>query len=326
VLGRSTTSVEHVNQNNWQNINEATVERFAAHYDAFLRSFDGFLVTHTPVFALLYEKFKKPIVIINSARYENPMGWVPDLVRWKWLNDGLKRLYAKGLLLVLSNNIADQHYLKLGTGLVSQHVPSLCLYISATYKPTRPQYVVYNSRGLIPPHPKLVDKHQLGRFSWTDLYSYQGLVHIPYEVSTMSIFEQYTANIPLFFPSLLFLQELLLGNKIDFTGPYSNFGPSPELSAVLKGNPKWIEFWIPFSDYYDTTNMPYITYFNSVDDLLKLLEETTLTDLQNINAKMAMFNQERKARARREWTETLQFLRRKTAFENVTSEQSCEVG
>ncbi|MCJ7767674.1 hypothetical protein MUP79_04735, partial [Candidatus Bathyarchaeota archaeon] len=42
--------------------------------------------------------------------------------------------------------------------------------------------------------------------SWIDD---KGIIHMPYECSTMSIFEQYSANVPLFFPSKSFLKELV---------------------------------------------------------------------------------------------------------------------
>ena len=47
-------------------------------------------------------------------------------------------------------------------------------------------------------------------YKWEDLYKCKAMLHLPYEISTMSIFEQYSANIPLIFPSKVFLKKLLL--------------------------------------------------------------------------------------------------------------------
>ena len=44
------------------------------------------------------------------------------------LHECLKRLHDKGLLIAISNNRADQEYLRLGAGIESIRLPSLCLY------------------------------------------------------------------------------------------------------------------------------------------------------------------------------------------------------
>ena len=44
------------------------------------------------------------------------------------LHECLKRLHDKGLLIAISNNRADQEYLRLGAGIDSIRLPSLCLY------------------------------------------------------------------------------------------------------------------------------------------------------------------------------------------------------
>ena len=42
-------------------------------------------------------------------------------------------------------------------------------------------------------------------YKWQEVADYKGVIHIPYNASTMSLFEQYASNIPLFFPTLEFL-------------------------------------------------------------------------------------------------------------------------
>jgi hypothetical protein len=41
-------------------------------YWAILSKYDGFIVTHTPVFARLFERFEKPVILVNSCRYDQP--------------------------------------------------------------------------------------------------------------------------------------------------------------------------------------------------------------------------------------------------------------
>jgi hypothetical protein len=41
-----------------------------------------------------------------------------------------------------------------------------------------------------------------GKYSYSDLAKFRGCVYAPYQVSAMSIFEQYRMNMPLFFPTV----------------------------------------------------------------------------------------------------------------------------
>ena len=50
--------------------------------------------------------------------------------------------------------------------------------------------------------------------TWQDLYQRQALVHFPYEISTMSLFEQYSAGVPLVFPTKRFYIELIKAGVI----------------------------------------------------------------------------------------------------------------
>ena len=56
-------------------------------------------------------------------------------------------------------------------------------------------------RGAVPPGAaaRLVPRAQAlrDRYSWAELYAFAGVVYLPYEVSTMTLFELYTANVPL---------------------------------------------------------------------------------------------------------------------------------
>jgi len=130
VFGKQRDAVDIVNEKTWMDLNPEMCERFYERYKDFLNQFDGFIVTHNSSFSLLYEKFNKPIIIINSTRYENP--FTRSLDRWIWLNDYLKKGVKKNKIFIISNNKGDQRYLKFYTGLDSLHIPSLCLYTNAS--------------------------------------------------------------------------------------------------------------------------------------------------------------------------------------------------
>jgi hypothetical protein len=108
------------------------------------------------------------------------------------------------------------------------------------------------------------------KYDYENLSSYQGIIHIPYQVSTMSIFEQYRMNVPLFFPS----KSLLISWDIEHwllrerTQPWSTRSPRalpPHESQKHLPDPNdeyneaAMDYWLQFADYY---TMPYIQVLN----------------------------------------------------------------
>ena len=95
-------------------------------------------------------------------------------------------------LIPISNNKADQRFLELGTGISSIHIPSLCLYTESKYNCTKNSYIVMGCtrKDLLPEIENVVYKDSLGgRYSWKNLYEYKAIIILPYEISTMSIFD-----------------------------------------------------------------------------------------------------------------------------------------
>lgn len=258
VFGKSTQNVKIINQYSWRNINHEMITEFQKEYDEYLEQFDGFIVTHTPVLAMIYEKYKKPIIMINSCRYDQPFCWSNKSN--EWLNAGLKRMYNSGQLIAISNNKGDQQYLLDGANIPSIHIPSLCLYTGVKYKPVfNAQFVCYGDRKIFPKSSLLVEKPASG-YTWNDLYSYKGIVHVPYEISTMSLFEQYSAGVPLFLPSKEFYKKCIENGIMQLGSDYSTI------------NKKGIDYWLDRADYYDSTNFTEIYYYNSFIELIYMLE------------------------------------------------------
>jgi hypothetical protein len=74
-----------------------------------------------------------------NAGSENNMPWhfaVQDRFgSWHQSSDSCPCIVpalVRGLLIAISNNKADQEYLRLGTGIESVHLPSLCMYTKTT--------------------------------------------------------------------------------------------------------------------------------------------------------------------------------------------------
>jgi hypothetical protein len=271
--------VKIINQRTWRNIDARMISEFQTLYDDFLSQFDGFIVTHTPVFCMLYEKYGKPIILVNSCRYEQPYSWLADFRGWSWLSTGLRRMSDRGQLIAVSNNKADQEYLRRGTGIVSTRIPSLCLYTGASHRPIHSAAVVHGSRSFFPACDALVAKPD--QYSWADLYSYKAIVHIPYEMSTMSLFEQYSAGVPLFLPSREFYVQCIMDGSMSFGSIYSSQHdprllessdlPSELKEALLSG-----DFWLDRADFYDSDNFKYIRFYSSREDLVQQI--TTFVD------------------------------------------------
>ena len=309
VFRKRPTNVKFVNANTWKHLNKDMIDNFVKEYGEYLSKFDGFLVTHTPSFALLFESFNKPIICVNSCRYEQPFSFNENnnLGRWNFLNLKLKQMYDNGQLTIISNNKADQEYLKLGTGIESIHIPSLCLYTNATYTQSTDINVVYTDFSLLKKPNKMVSRQDFvgHNYSWSDLYSCKSMIHFPYEISTMSIFEQYSANIPLFFPTKRFLKELISKHKHPFCSRYimiNNLIKSnkvyPESLEIAMSDNTWLDFWVDKADYYDETNMKYIVYFDSMREMDLLIRETNMKD---VSEKMAVHNIIRKEKIYDSW-------------------------
>jgi len=258
IFKKPEVDIRHINQDEWTDFTEERIRLFQETYDHQLRTYDAFIVTHTPVFAMLYEKYGKPIIIVNSCRYDQPFCLTNDTYMLGQFNAFLHRFREN--LYIVSNNLADQQYLFTKAGITSTHISSLCLYTNAVYEPKKKEFVMYStSSHIFPPHPLLVKKPGPG-YTWKQLYEFRGMVHTPYDMSTMSIFEQYWAGVPLFFPSRRFYKELVAEGKMEFISIYEKWG---QLC------PDEMDAWL---DNADWLILPGLYYYDSFDQLIQMLE------------------------------------------------------
>ena len=80
--------VAHVNARTWRGLDDSQIARFQERYGDFLRTFDAFVVTHTPSFAQLYRGLGRPTLVVVSTRYEAP--YTADPGAWRRLDAFLK--------------------------------------------------------------------------------------------------------------------------------------------------------------------------------------------------------------------------------------------
>lgn len=260
-FGKPTADVKVITQDTWRSFDMNMIEQFQQEYDSILSNYDAFIVTHTPVFAMLYEKYGKPIIIVNSCRYDQPFCWNNDTSMLKLFNTALKRMNDSGQLIAVSNNLAEQKYLKDGAGIDSTYIPSLCLYTNAKYDtPGKSTFLLFDKKASthFPETNILVNRPENYQFS--DLVEYKGIVHMPYDISSMSLFEQYFAGIPLFFPEKEFYKRCIREGKAEFIAQYNGWG-----RTLTKEE---LESWLINADYY---NFKYIHYYSSFEECVRQL-------------------------------------------------------
>lgn len=312
VHGWETATVDVVNQYTWRHLNGHMCKRFYERYKSELEQYDAFIVTHTPAFSLLYQEFNKPVITVASTRYEAP--FTLSARHWEWLNRSIQQKSVQKMMQRVANNKYDQLYCERYTGLRWKHIPSYCGHVSERWAPELPAFLL-DSRELTfrLRQARLVHKSTLGRYQWSDLVRYAGIVVIPYNVSVMSVFEYYTACIPLFFPSKKFCLELYrqyagLGvlSEVSWLQVQETSAPPAihggDADPNLTGQVGVLEHWINFCDWYDEGWMPHITFFESFSDLDEQLRSA---DLAGISENMRRHNIVRKQKIEALWTEQL---------------------
>ena len=240
-----------INVNNWKDIDEKMVDQFYSFHKNELDQYDAFICAYPPCFLKLFEKFNKPIIVIAATRYDYP--FTDDINKLNWLEDSLNN--NKNLILV-ANNQFDQKYCEKFLTRKWEWIPSLCNYTNAKHLEKNNKYVLYSKFNIQNISSNWIHQKQLGAYKWSDLYSFQGIIHFPYNVSTMSIFEQYQARVPLYFPTLDFSIKLIkqgvpLFSEIVFP---NNISDRKNTSFLTRE-------WLQLSDYYNGTIQ--CNYFDS---------------------------------------------------------------
>jgi hypothetical protein len=272
VLNKKQTYLEELTSN-WKNLDMRLINNFHNKYDTILKTFDGFICCYPVSFVLLFEKYGKPIYVINAVRYDIPFCWNNDFFMIKQLQECLIRLQDKKLLTFISNNKADDDYFKLGNyNINTKIIPSLCLYTNMIWNPekTNNKFLLYSGT-LEKQNNNIIQKNELGKYKFNTLMGFKGIIHFPYEASTMSIFEQISSCIPLFFPSKKYLKFLWENNKIHNQMNYWKHNKNGNIPNYLYSTINY-DFWIDRADYYDIEGY---YYFDSTEHLFNILDNFT---------------------------------------------------
>ena len=270
LLGRRPDEPEVINAKTWSRIDERMIDSFWEKYKGYLSTFDLFVVAYPAVFSVLYQKTDKPILIYNCVRYDIPFCWSKDIHSLNYFNNCLSSLYEAKRVVVISNNLADHDYFQAGPhGVPSVLIPTIGAYANLRWRPMTENGLIYSGEdNLLVSSPRLVSRKALNSYTNEALCSFGYVVHMPYEVSTMSIFEQYAGGIPLYFPSIDYLLSEFDKNPRLLQSKYWLHNDSNSYATYLKNQHGddsnfW---WLSRADFYNHLNK--INYFNSKDDLI----------------------------------------------------------
>jgi hypothetical protein len=317
IFNNETSKVDVVNQSTWQGLDKNMSDNFYNRYKDELSTYDAFLCTYPPAFSLIFEKFNKPVILQIPIRYEVPFQNNSD--KWNYFNDYLREKIDSGLIIPVANSEYDKKYFEFFVNRECKLIPNICDYTNSKYEPKKDHFL-YSSRLPINFDSRyVIDKSSLGRFKWNDLYSYKGIIIIPYNCSTMSIFEYYTANMPIFCPSLNFMMDLyknypshvlneISWNKVNTGYEPARMKPGSIIDCDRSNDPNdysnldIMKRWIEFSDFYNKDWMPHIIYFDSLNDLSLKLKQT---NLEEVSKNMSVFNSTRKKKIYSAWKEIL---------------------
>jgi len=286
-----------------------TVPRFQEEWGRYFQdeNFDAFVVSYPPAFALLFEGLGKPVIMHIPIRYEHP--WTHDREKWETFNQKLRDGIDKGLIIPVANNLYDKEYFEGYVGRPCRFIPSVCSYFPNIH---------INAAGYIGWGKSKIDmkgvrdKSSLGtRYKWDDLVKYRGAVWVPYQVSTMSMYEQYWSGMRILVPSKsLLLKFYQKGWGLEqFSWAYMERRPAalpwkgrlPDPNAY--GSVESVSAWLDFADGYCST-LKKVEQFDSLPHLEQLLSKEVDVTPQ------AMDNHDRMDAAIAGWSKVFEEVRR----------------
>jgi hypothetical protein len=262
------------------------------------KKYDLVCSSHCLRYPVIFAEFGLPLLHINSTRFGNEV-----TCRVEEFGDLCKRiddLVAKGQLTIVHNNLADAWYS--GEYVISLKnfpvIPSICEHAlrfrigtpsatasAASAASASKKFLVWDTRfhvlsaGASQTLRRIVEVlrdtvdvssilHAKQKKQLDDdmLEAYDAVIHIPYNISTMSFFEQGSANIPIWVPTARLLKQIMLGEYNEMS--WYCFGA--DKSTAERPDRVWdadvLEEYILRSDFY-TGVFNNLLFFDSVEEL-----------------------------------------------------------
>ncbi len=298
------------------------------------KHYDGILTSHSLVTCYRLQEIGLPMIHVNSTRFGND--WITNPKKHEILVKKLEELLRQHRLHLVHNNFADRQYFHQFFPWISPSqevvIPSLCeslLRVRQTM-PTPKKIFVWDTRLTLlrdtSPFMKefftrckqafgnaiesqailLANKGEHLPEGYLD--DYAAVVHIPYNISTMSLFEQVRANIPVWVPSKRLLKQLWANPKEPNVLSWCSFSPGTEKNASTMDdirNPDIIQRYLDLADFYNPETLPLALTFDSIEEFL---EKAMTTDYQAMMDKAEETQQNRREDILFAWEQVLQHL------------------
>jgi hypothetical protein len=188
--------------------------------------------------------------------------------------------HQSGMLSILPNNIGDLDYMTYFTGIAGEYQPSLCDYNSRGWVGGGPNLILAKSDHLIASIQSKTKNRFLGlrqtlghNYSWNELMTANSILVIPYNISTMSLFEMATAGLPIIVPSRSFLKALRLKydgvlSELSFfeISKLDTMGFTPDNPNNFRSS-EYLDWWLDRADFFNSDLMPNVTVIESFEEL-----------------------------------------------------------
>ena len=258
--------------------------------------------------------------------------------RWSEWVANLQRIASKPGNVIAANNMFDVHAIKYHTNITPVYLPSWCGLTGAngvgiSYSPIKSKPVLLGpyrdniGNGTLVDgldvrawaHPIFAnltaELHRLpatplrirrmrevyDEYEWEQVAEHPAIIYIPYQVSTISFFELYRANIPIFIPSCELLARWTLEHGIMWERIY---GTPPRLVHSDEPDAPYtnesLHYWLSKSDFY---LFPHVQLFNSWAECLQMLQSV---DLRQVSRQMVAANARQRADIKAQWAAILE--------------------
>lgn len=306
----------------------------------FLREtkYDGILTSHSLVTCFRFQELGLPMLHVNSTRFGNE--WINDPKKHDILVKTIQGLLNQDRLHLVHNNKGDLTYFHQYFPAVSPSqeivIPSLCesSLRLRQQSPSPTKLLIWDTRFVLLQQDKspfmkdffVKTKEALGDAIESQailfaqnktflpegyLNAFTAVVHIPYNISTMSISEQMRANIPIWVPSKRLLARLWADEAEPNELSWTVFSKGSEATASTMDNVRdaaVIERWLDTADFYNQEQFPLCLTFDSVEDFL---EKALKTDYQSMIQKAEETQQQRRENIIFAWEQAVQHFREK---------------
>jgi hypothetical protein len=289
---------------------------------------DAYACFHPSAMCELFMPFNNRIFVVATTRYEMGRETVDAWTQW---NQNLQTIASCSHNLVAANNLYDAKYIEYFTGLHVQvfgsFIPPVARYnpssgtndilVAAMHTPF--EDIIFENMKLVIPDKWAYQLHKLrskySHYTYNDLCSNVAIIHIPYQVSVMSLFEQYAMGIPLLIPTPEFLwglhnqwgvvSERTWDQVHTQSRPSGSIIPRHSTTSVTIPDPnndvsrEAFLYWVAYADFYQWNH---IIYFDSWPDLILKIDTT---DWTRVSSLMLQYAKTQLTQVEQQWTEVI---------------------